>query len=169
MTHHITNALLAEAPLNPNGSLRRAFMKVAGLVIEIEQVLYSAKIHTTGGRDGASRSSNGRLDVKLSPPGTVSAFANLEQFFAARWSACFEGATGLAGRKTELSLPDNLAIDAEIDLGMTGDAYLLRARLRVSVPSVDREVAQGIINPAHQTCPYAKATRDNIDLTIWLV
>jgi osmotically inducible protein OsmC len=133
------------------------------------KVLYTGKTHTTGGRDGASRSSDGRLDVKLSSPGTSGAGTNPEQLFAAGWSACFEGAMGLAARKRKITLPADLAIDAEVDLNQNGDGYFLSARLNVSLPGVDRDVAQALTDDAHQTCPYSKLTRGNIDVTINLV
>ncbi len=136
---------------------------------KIERVLYTARTHTTGGRDGASRSADGRLDVKLSTPGTSGLGTNPEQLFAAGWSACFEGAMGLAAKKMKLRLPADLAIDAEVDLCLTGDAYFLQARLNVRLPGLERKVAQAIVDAAHQTCPYSKATRDNIDVTITLV
>ncbi|NKJ50298.1 peroxiredoxin [Burkholderia sp. SG-MS1] len=135
----------------------------------IEKVLYTANTHTTGGRDGASRSNDGRLDVKLSPPGSSAAGTNPEQMLAAGWSACFIGAMGLAAKQLKVALPAATAVDAEVDLGMNGDAYLLQARLNVSVPGIDREVAQELANRAHQTCPYSKATRGNIDVVITVV
>jgi osmotically inducible protein OsmC len=136
---------------------------------QIDKVLYTAKTHTTGGRDGASRSDDGRLDVKLSSPGTAGSGTNPEQLFAAGWSACFEGAMGLAARKMKIALPADTAIDAEVDLGTTGGAYFLQARLNVSLPGLEREVAQALVDAAHQTCPYSKATRGNIDVAINLV
>src|SRR5882724_5223170 len=99
----------------------------------IEKVLYTAKTHTSGGRDGASRSSDGRLDVKLSSPGSKGAGTNPEQLFAAGWSACFEGAMGLAARKRKIALPADLAIDAEVDLCSNEGAYFLQARLNVNL------------------------------------
>src|ERR671917_2745334 len=123
------------------------------------KVLYTAKVHTTGGRDGASRSSDGRLDIKHSSPGTPGTGTNPEQLFAAGWSACFEGAMGLAARKMKITLPADLAIDAEVDLNLDNGAYYLRARLNVSLPGLDRDVAQAVVDTAHQTCPYSKATR----------
>ena len=135
----------------------------------LEKVLYTGKAHTTGGRDGASRSDDGRLDVKLSSPGTAGSGTNPEQLFAAGWSACFEGAMGLAARKMKIALPADTAIDAEVDLGTTGGAYFLQARLNVSLPGLEREVAQALVDAAHQTCPYSKATRGNIDVAINLV
>ncbi|PJE01471.1 MAG: peroxiredoxin [Mycobacterium sp.] len=135
----------------------------------IDKVLYTARTHTTGGRDGASRTSDGRLDVKLSSPGTAGGGTNPEQLFAAGWSACFIGAMGVAAAKMKVTLPADRAVDAEVDLGTADGGYLLRARLNVSLPGVDRAVAQEIVATAHQTCPYSKATRGNIDVAINLV
>ena len=137
---------------------------------QLKKVLYTAKVHTTGGRDGgASRSDDGRLDIKHSIPGTPGTGTNPEQLFAAGWSACFEGAMGLAAHKMKVSLPADFAIDAEVDLCLTDGAYSLQARLNVSLPGLDREVAQALVDAAHQTCPYSKATRGNIDVVINLV
>jgi len=136
---------------------------------QVEKVLYTAKTHTTGGRDGASRSSDGRLDVKLSSPGTASRGTNPEQLFAAGWSACFEGAMGLAARKMKITLPADLAIDAEVDLNLADGAYFLRARLNISLPGLERDVAQALTDAAHQTCPYSKAIRGNVDVAINVV
>ena len=137
---------------------------------QLGKVLYTAKTHTTGGREnGASRSSDGRLDVRLSTPGTARIGTNPEQLFAAGWSACFEGAMGLAARKRKIDLPADLAIDAEVDLCLADGAYFLQARLEVSVPGIERDIAQALVDEAHQTCPYSKATRGNIDVVITLV
>jgi osmotically inducible protein OsmC len=82
-----------------------------------EKVIYTAKVRTTGGRDGgASRSSDGRLDIKHSIPGGPGTGTNPEQLFAAGWSACFEGAMGIAARKMKIAIPSDMAIDAEVDL-----------------------------------------------------
>jgi len=137
---------------------------------QLGNVLYTAKDHTTGGRDGGtSRSSDGRLDIKLSIPGTPGTGTNPEQLFAAGWSACFIGAMKIAARKMEVKFPPDAAIDAEIDLCLNGDAYFLQARLNVSLPGLDRGVAQALTDTAHQTCPYSKATRGNISVAINLV
>ena len=136
---------------------------------QLEKVLYTAKTHTTGGRDGASRSSDGRLEIKLSSPGTSGAGTNPEQLFAAGWSACFIGAMGVAAAKLKVSLPADRAVDAEVDLGTNDGGYVLRARLNVSLPGLERDVAQSIVDAAHQICPYSKATRGNIDVEINLV
>ncbi|KSV83993.1 organic hydroperoxide resistance protein [Sinorhizobium sp. GL28] len=136
---------------------------------EAEKVLYTGKTHTTGGRDGASRSDDGRLDVKLSSPGGSRPGTNPEQLFAAGWSACFIGAIGLAAGQMTAALPADLAVDTEVDLRNRDGGYFLQARLNVSLPGVDADVARQLVDAAHQTCPYSKATRGNIDVTINLV
>ena len=139
-------------------------LKKESAMTQLEKVLYTAKTHTTGGRDGAARSSDGRLDIKLSSPGAAGTGTNPEQLFAAGWSACFIGAMGLAASQMKIALPADRAVDAEVDLGTTGGA-----RLNVSLPGLERAVAQAVVDAAHQTCPYSKATRGNIDVVINLV
>ncbi|MPV57388.1 peroxiredoxin [Burkholderia sp. HI2761] len=133
------------------------------------KVLYTGKTRTTGGRDGAAHSSDGRLDVKLSGPGSAAPGTNPEQLLAAGWSACFIGAMGLAAQRLKIALPRDTHVDAEIDLAMNDGAYFLQARLNVSVPGVDTAVAQALVDAAHQTCPYSKATRNNIDVVVTVV
>jgi len=134
------------------------------------KLLYTAKAHTTGGREGgASRTSDGRLDVKLTVPGTPGDGTNPEQLFAVGWSACFLSAIKLVASKMKVKLPPDLAIDPEVDLLTGNDGYFLRARLNVSLPGLERQVAQSILDAAHQTCPYSKATRGNIEVAINLV
>jgi len=132
------------------------------------KVLYTGKTHTTGGRDGQSHSSDDRLDIKLSSPGT-GVGTNPEQLFAAGWSACFIGAMTIAAGKMKIALPAGTSVDAEVDLMMEGTGYFLEARLNVSLPGLEHEVARSIVNAAHQTCPYSKATRGNIDVAINLI
>jgi Ohr subfamily peroxiredoxin len=133
------------------------------------KILYTGKTHTIGGRDGASRSEDGRLDIKLSSPGTSEAGTNPEQLFAAGWSACFIGAMGLTARELKVALPADLAVDAEVDLARDDSGYFLKARLNVSLPGVERAVAQQLVDGAHRNCPYSKATRGNIDVEINLI
>lgn len=133
------------------------------------KILYTGRTHTTGGRDGASRSSDGRLDVSLSSPGSAGAGTNPEQLFAAGWSACFIGAMGLAAGKLKIALPADTAVDAEVDLANEDGEYFLRARLNVSLPGLDADVARSVVDAAHRTCPYSKATRGNIEVEINLV
>jgi osmotically inducible protein OsmC len=134
-----------------------------------EKVLYTARTHTVGGRDGQSRSSDGRLDVKLDRPGASGSGTNPEQLFAAGWSACFEGALAHVANQRKIQLPADTAIDAEIDLRSGEEGFSLAARLNVSIPGIDRDVAQDLVEAAHQTCPYSKATRGNIDVEIKLI
>jgi osmotically inducible protein OsmC len=133
------------------------------------KILFTANVHTTGGREGAARSSDGRLDVRLSPPGSAGSGTNPEELFAAGWSACFEGAMGIAARRSKITLPADLAIDAEVDLCLSDGAFFLQARLNVSLPGVEREVAQTLVDAAHQTCPYSKAIRGNVNVVITLI
>ena len=136
----------------------------------IDKVLYTGKTTTTsGGRDGSARSADGRLDIQLSSPGSAGKGTNPEQLFAAGWSACFIGAMGLAAAKLQIKLPADLHVDAEVDLGTTAGAYFLQARLNVSLPGIDRDVAQALVDAAHETCPYSKATRGNINVDIKLI
>jgi Ohr subfamily peroxiredoxin len=136
----------------------------------LDKVLYTAKVHTTGGRDGAARSSDGNLDVKLATPGSSRPGTNPEQLFAAGWSACFMSAIAHRAAERKISLSPDRYIDAEVDLGTNEGGFVLRARLNVHLPGLDREVAQSLVNAAHEnTCPYSKATRGNIDVTINLV
>lgn len=135
----------------------------------IQTVLYTAKTHTTGGRDGVSRSSDGRLDVKLSIPGGPGEGTNPEQLFAAGWSACFIGALRLAARELKLALPADTAVDTEIDLGTNAGGHLIQARHSVSLPGIPRETAQALLDLADRHCPYSKATRGNINVAFNLV
>ncbi len=136
----------------------------------VGKVLYTAKTRTTGGREhGSSRSSDGRLEVKLSSPGAAGNGTNPEQLFAAGWSACFESAIGLAARNRKINLPADIAIDAEVDLNLADGGYFLGIRLNVSVPGVEPAIAHALVNEAHQLCPYSKATRGNVDVAINLV
>jgi Ohr subfamily peroxiredoxin len=135
---------------------------------QLEKVLYTARAHTTGGRDGASKTDDGRLNVTLSSPGTSGTGTNPEQLFAAGYSACFIGAIKAVAGKMKIAVPADVAIDAEVDLGPIPNAYGIAARLKVSLPGMDREAAQNLVNAAHQVCPYSNATRGNIDVTITL-
>lgn len=134
-------------------------------ITPIEKVLYTAQAHTTGGRDGgASRTSDGRLDVKLSVPGTHGTGTNPEELFAVGWSACFLSAMKLVAAGMKVRLPEDVAVDAEVDLGTAGGGYFIQARLNVHLPGIDRQVAQGIVDASHLQCPYSKATHGNINV-----
>ena len=135
----------------------------------LDKVLYTAHAHTTGGRDGASRTDDGRLDVKLSSPGTSGTGTNPEQLFAAGYSACFIGAMKAVAARTKTALPADLAIDAEVDLGPIPNAFGIAVRMRISLPGMERAAAESLVQAAHQVCPYSNATRGNIDVTLTVV
>jgi lipoyl-dependent peroxiredoxin len=137
---------------------------------QIAKAVYTARTSTTGGREnGTSRSSDGLLDIRLSTPGSTRIGANPEQLFAAGWSASFESAIALAARKRKISLPGGVSIDAEVDLNLGDRGYFLSARFNVRLPGVERNVAKALVDEAHEICPYSKATRGNIEVTIKLV
>jgi osmotically inducible protein OsmC len=138
-------------------------------ITKTSKILYTANVHTTGGREhGIAKSSDGHLDVKLSTPGTNGIGTNPEQLFAAGWSACFEGAIGIAAQKARITIPEDTAIDAEIDLCLDKGEFFLQARLNVSLPGLDKEVAWELINSAEKICPYSKAIKGNVDFEIKL-
>jgi osmotically inducible protein OsmC len=132
----------------------------------IDKIVYTARTHTTGGREGNSRSDDGRLMLQLSPPGERGVGTNPEQLFAAGWSACFLGALGYVAKLRELELPKDTAVDAEVDLGVATGGYAIQARLRVTLPGVELETARALVNAAHMSCPYSRATRGNIAVSI---
>jgi len=134
-----------------------------------DKVIYTAQTHTTGGREGASRSTDGRLDVKLSVPGGPGAGTNPEQLFAAGWSACFIGALGVAAKMNSVKLPADTSVNAEVDLMSGETGYSLQARLNISLPELDSSVAQSLIDQASLMCPYSKATAGNINTEYKLV
>ncbi|MBK3777769.1 organic hydroperoxide resistance protein [Azospirillum sp. YIM DDC1] len=137
---------------------------------QLTKVIYTGRTHTSaGGRDGTARSDDGRLNIALSSPGSSGGGTNPEQLFAAGWSACFIGAMKFAAQNLQITLPADLAVNAEVDLGTTGTGYGLAARLNVSLPGLDRETAETVVQTAHGTCPYSLATRGNIDVTITVV
>jgi Ohr subfamily peroxiredoxin len=134
-----------------------------------DKVLYTSHTRTSGGRSGSGRSDDGALDVKLSTPGSGKPGTNPEQLFAVGWSACFIGAMQHAAPQLKTRLPDDAAVDAEVDLvNSESQGFFLRARLKVSLPGLPRDTAQAIVDAAHATCPYSKATRGNVDLRIEL-
>jgi len=134
----------------------------------LDKVLYTAHAHTTGGRDGASRTDDGRLDVKLSSPGTTGTGTNPEQLFAAGYSACFIGALKAVGGMQKIAIPQDVAVDAEVDLGPITGGYGIAVRMTVHLPGMDRTAAQALVDAAHKVCPYSNATRGNIDMTLTL-
>ena len=135
--------------------------------LEDRKLVYTARTHTTGGREsGVSRSSDGHLDIRLSTPRSARIGTNPEQLIAAGWSTCFQSAIALAARKRKVDLAAETSIVAEIDLNMLQGEYSLSARLHVSLPGIERTLAEALIEEAHRICPYSKATRGNIEVKL---
>jgi lipoyl-dependent peroxiredoxin len=138
---------------------------------QLKKVVYTAKVRTTGGRDGgSSRSSDGRLDVKLSLPGGPGTGTNPEQLFAAGWSNCFTTAMKIVAAKRKVKFPEGAYVDTEVDLCEEENGrHFLRARFNISLPGLDRETAESIVDTADQLCPYSRVTRGNIDAQMNLI
>jgi Ohr subfamily peroxiredoxin len=138
-------------------------------MINIEKVLYTSHTYTTGGREGVGRSDDGRLDLLLSPPGAPGTGTNPEQLFAVCWSACFLGSLRHACNARKIQFPARAAVNAQVDLVHGEHGFFLQARLAVSLPDIEPDTAQELVEAAHQNCPYSKATRKNIDVTLTIV
>ena len=138
---------------------------------KLDKVLYTAKAHTTGGRDGRSVSDDKLLDVKLSPPkamGGAGNATNPEQLFAAGYSACFMGALKHVAGVKKVAVPADAAIDASVDIGPIPQGFGIAVQLVIHLPGLDRAIAQDLITAAHQVCPYSNATRGNIEVDLSL-
>jgi len=134
-----------------------------------EKTIYTAHVHTVGGREGSAKSSDGQLDMKLSTPGTNRPGTNPEQLFAAGWSACFEGALAFVAKQNGVTLPADTAVDAEVHLHLgETEGYFLSARLNVNIPGIPDDVAQSLIDAAHNACPYSKMTKGGIEASVAL-
>jgi Ohr subfamily peroxiredoxin len=139
--------------------------------VKLEKILYTAHVHTTGGRDGKAVSDDGLLNLDLALPkemGGAGTATNPEQLFAAGYSACFMGALKRVAGLKKVSVPADIAVDASISIGPVPSGFALAAKLVVSLPGLDRTVAQDLIESAHQVCPYSNATRGNIEVDISL-
>jgi Ohr subfamily peroxiredoxin len=142
------------------------------MTTKLDKVAYTAHAHTTGGREGRSVSDDGMLDVKLSPPkamGGAGTATNPEQLFAAGYSACFMGAIKHVAAIKKVTVPADAAIDASVDIGPIPAGFGIAVRMAISLPGLDRAVAQDLVDAAHQVCPYSNATRGNIDVELTLV
>jgi len=139
----------------------------AGITV-LNKVLYTANAHTTGGRDGRSKTDDGRLDVVMSAPGSNGPGTNPEQLFAAGYSACFIGAMRAVSAKEKIKFPEATSVDAQVALGTTDKGYGLAVKLQVTVPDLERSQAERLVDGAHAVCPYSNATRGNIQVDISL-
>ncbi|OCP04391.1 MULTISPECIES: Ohr family peroxiredoxin [unclassified Ensifer] len=128
------------------------------------KLVFTGKTHNTGGRNGGTRSNDGTLELKLSQPHPAA-----ENLFGAAWSACYIGAIELAALQRKVKLPAGPEVETDINLSVDEGSYFLSARLNVSLPGLDRDVAHELIHAAHDICPYSKATRGNIDVETNLV
>lgn len=136
----------------------------------LENVIYTAKARTTGGREGGSScTSDGCLAVKLKPPGAQGEGTNPEQLLAVGWSSCYLSALKIVAARKKVRLPADAAVNIEVDLGKTDGQYLIQARLNVSLPGIDPGTAQELMDAAHLQCPYSKALHGNINIETRLV
>jgi len=139
--------------------------------MKLEKVLYTAHATATGGRDGRAKTSDGRIDVVLKPPkemGGTGEGVNPEQLFAAGYSACFIGAIKFVAGQQKIAVPADTSIEGSVGIGPIPAGFGLQVALKVSMPGVDRAVAQSLIEQAHKVCPYSNATRGNIEVTLSL-
>ena len=141
--------------------------------MSLEKVVYRAQATATGGRDGRAVSSDGALDVKLTTPkdmgGAGGEGTNPEQLFAAGYSACFLGALKLVAGREKVTLPDATNIQGSVGIGPIPNGFGIEVELKISLPGLERDQAQSLIDKAHIVCPYSNATRGNIDVTLTLV
>ena len=137
---------------------------------KLDKILYTAKAISTGGREGVSRTDDGRLDIKLSTPkalgGNDGEGTNPEQLFAAGYSACFIGALKFAAMQEKVKLPDDLAVHAQVGIGPTAAGFGINVKLNVKAPSMDQNILSKLVENAHQICPYSNATRGNIEVDL---
>ena len=141
--------------------------------MKIEKVIYRATTNATGGRDGSAVSTDGALNVKLSTPkelgGAGGSGTNPEQLFAAGYSACFIGALKFVAGQQKISLPDDVSITGSVGIGPIPVGFGIECELQISLPGIERSVAESLIERTHQVCPYSNATRGNINVTLKLV
>ena len=138
------------------------------MALPLEKIVYTAHTHTVGGRhEGTAKSDDGQLDIAFSTPGSGKPGTNPEQLFAAGWSACFIGALGFAAQSLKVRLPQDTSVDAAMTLGVTSEGkYQLAAKLTVNLPGIDEETKNKLVEIAHQTCPYSRATRGDIEVEV---
>jgi Ohr subfamily peroxiredoxin len=135
----------------------------------LDKVLYTAHATTTGGREGRSRTDDGKLEVTLAPPkemGGNGNGTNPEQLFAAGYSACFLGAMKFVAGTQKKVLPAETSITADIGIGPIPAGFGINATLSVTIPGWAKADAQALVDAAHKVCPYSNATRGNIDVTL---
>ncbi|MDB5469980.1 MAG: osmotically inducible protein [Caulobacter sp.] len=130
--------------------------------------IYTARAHAVGGRAGTAKSDDGHLDVTLGYPksmGGDGSGTNPEQLFAAGYAACFLGALGLVARMARVKLGEH-SLDSEVDLIKDDTSFHIGVRLTLNAPELDKAQAEALLHQAHEVCPYSKATRGNVDVTL---
>ena len=140
--------------------------------MKLEKVLYTAQATATGGRDGRAKTSDGKVDVRLTPPpemGGTGEGTNPEQLFACGYSACFLGAMKFVAGKEKIAIPSDASITGLVGIGPIPNGFGIQAELRISLSGMDRAAAQSLVEKAHVVCPYSNATRNNIDVKLTLV
>jgi Ohr subfamily peroxiredoxin len=139
-------------------------------VMSIEVVFTAESTATGGGRDGHVKSSDGRIDLDTRPPkeaGGNGEGTNPEQLFSAGYAACFLGALRLVAGKDDVKLDDATGITAQVGFGKdSAGGFGINARLIGYLPGLEQSVADDLMDKAHGVCPYSKATRGNIDVTL---
>lgn len=134
---------------------------------KVEKVVYTAQATSTGGRDGASRTPDGMLDLKLAVPkemGGGGGGVNPEQLFAAGYSACFLGAMKYVAGQKKIQLPPETKIDARVGIGPIPNGFGIKVDMDIAIPGMDRKQAEELVQAAHVVCPYSNATRGNVDV-----
>jgi osmotically inducible protein OsmC len=128
----------------------------------------------TEGRDGRTRTDDGKLDLQLSTPkelgGPGGGGTDPEQLFASGYAACFLSALKYAAHELKLQMPPGASVTANVGIGMRGEGgFGLDVELAVALPGVESRAAQRLVEAAHQTCPYSNATRGNIDVRLSVI
>jgi len=148
------------------------------MTTKIQTVMLTGRTHTTASRAEGVSGAQERLDIQLSTPGdagrdivlsAVEMHPTAEQLFAGAWSACYTAALRFAAQRKKVTLPPDMSVDIEVDLGKTDGAYFIQARIDVGMPGVAPDVANTIASAAHAICPYSKAVHGNIDVVTHVV
>jgi Ohr subfamily peroxiredoxin len=141
--------------------------------MSIAKVLYRANATATGGRDGRAVVPESHLELKLTTPrelgGAGGDGTNPEQLFAAGYSACFLGAMKFVAAREKVAIPADVSVNGHVGIGAIPTGFGIEVELKISLPGMDREAAEALIEKAHVVCPYSNATRNNIDVTLTLV
>jgi Ohr subfamily peroxiredoxin len=140
---------------------------------KLEKILYTGVANSTGGREGQISGKDPELNLSLSTPkglgGNGGEGTNPEQLFAAGYSACFIGAMKAVATKEKIKIPDNVSIEGHVGIGPIDHGYCIKVELKISLPGMDKNEANNLINKAHMVCPYSNATRGNIEVVLTLI